>query len=908
MSISDEDDRASEHADVYRRLVEASTDILVRAGLDGRLLYLSPACRALGYEPEELIGQSAADLVHPEDLARFVANLKVLGRGEVDPSADRAHRYRTKSGDWVWLEGNPQLLRDATGRPLEILNAFRDVSARKHAETALAGARAREKVQRDLFENAFHHAPIGTALVSLKGAFLKLNPAFCRIVGYPEAELLRLDFQAITHPDDLDIDLGHVVRLVAGEIPSYQMDKRYLRADGVTVWVRLSVSLVLDAAGQPKHFVSQIEDLTLHREVEERYRLLAEASSDIVLKVGMDDVIQYVSPSVRRYGHDPEAMVGRRGREFIHPEDLKRVLATVAELAAGCDVEATRDRSLRMRTRDGYVWMEGRSALMRDEAGQSVALVSQMRDITERRAAYAALAEAEARFRLMAENATDMIVTTGLDGCITFAAPSSRAITGYDSRELVGMRPLDLTHPEDVAAVRRVFSNVAMGRPGEPVRWRVWHKHDARWVWLESNPSLLHEEAPDEAKLFLDVIRDVTVQVAQETALAEATMAAQAAAAAKGEFLANMSHEIRTPLTAILGFSSLLSAREGLDEIARGHVGRVASAGQALLSIVNDVLDFSKLEAGQYEIKPRPASPVDVAHDALLMFSPQAEAKGLSLEFRSDGEIPDVLELDAERLRQILFNLVGNAIKFTEQGLVQLHLRYDAPLQRLHVAVEDSGGGLTPEQHASLFQRFSQVDASSTRRHGGTGLGLAICKGLVEAMGGEIGVRGAPGQGSTFHFFIDAPQTDAEVAAAPAAGPSLTLDGVRVLVVDDNPMNRTLARAFLEAVGAQVTEAVDGTQALELATALPYDVILLDIRMPGMDGPQTLRRLRGEPGPNVSIPVLAFSADTDLQRYADEDGFDDVVRKPVNAASLIQAISHWTQWEPISEQGDQRRC
>ena len=890
-------ERPAADADVYHRLVEASSDILVRGGLDGRILYVSPACRLLGYEPEELIGQSSAGLLHPEDLARFQATTSVLTAGVIDPRADRVHRYRAKNGDWVWLEGNPQVLRDSAGRPVEIINAFRNVTERKRVEAELAAAQTERQAQRDLFENAFHHAPIGKALVGLKGGFLKLNRAFCEIVGYPEAELLRLDFQAITHPADLDADLGHLARLVAGEIPSYQMDKRYIRKDGTIVWVGLSVSQVYDAAGRAKHFVAQVQDLTARREAEDRYRLLADASTDIVLKVDMDDVIQYISPSVRRYGHEPEEMLGRRGAEFIHQDDLKRVLATVGEVAAGRTIEASRDRSLRMRTREGYVWMEASSTLVRDDAGVPVALVSQMRDVTERRAAYAALAEAEAKFRLMAENATDMIVTTNLEGAVTFAAPSSRAITGYDSSELIGRRPMELTHPDDAAEVLRVFTNVAQGRPGEAVRWRVWHKHEARWVWLESNPSLLHGDRAPEAQMFLDVIRDVTAQVAQEAALAAATIAAEA------EFLANMSHEIRTPLTAILGFTGLLAAREDLDEVSRGHVGKVAGAGQALLSIVNDVLDFSKLEAGHYEIKLRPASPVQVAHDALLMFAPQAEAKGLALEFQADEGVPEALALDPDRLRQILLNLVGNAIKFTEQGLVRLRLRYDTGLERLHVAVQDSGAGLTPQQQAGLFQRFAQVDASSTRRHGGTGLGLAICKGLTEAMGGQIGVTGAPGHGSTFAFFITAPQATAAEGTPAAAGSALTLEGVRVLVVDDNPMNRELARAVLETVGAEVTEAGDGEQALQAARSRPYDVILLDIRMPVLDGPATLRRLRAEPGPNMSIPVLAFSADADLVRHAQEDGFDDIVRKPMNAVGLIQAIARWTQWDPVSDAG-----
>ena len=504
------------------------------------------------------------------------------------------------------------------------------------------------------------------------------------------------------------------------------------------------------------------------------------------------------------------------------------------------------------------------------------------------------LGEAERRYRLMAENVTDVIITTDLRGRTTFVAPSYQSVTGYAPEDLIGRNPAEHAHPDDIPNMMRVFRNIADGQAGESFRWRLRHKLTNEWLWLESNPSLLPGERLGEKPRFLDVIRDVTTQVAQELALALATVEAKSAAAAKSEFLANMSHEIRTPLTAIVGFSGLLSGHAGLDDVARGYAERVASAGNALLALVNDVLDFSKLEAGKVEIKPRPVSPINLARDALLMFTPQAHAKGLSLDFVAEDGIPDYLELDPDRLRQILLNLVGNAVKFTEHGSVRLRVRYE--VDRLHIAVEDTGAGLTKSAKAKLFQRFSQVDGSTTRRFGGTGLGLSICKGLTEAMGGEIGVQSRLGKGSTFRLHIVAPIADAPEMTETGAIALPALDGVRVLVVDDNPFNRELVRAVLEQSGAEITEAENGQQAVLAACAMPYDVILMDVRMPVLDGPAALQRIRSEPGPNRAIPVLAFTADPDLHRFVEIDGFDDVVAKPIRPPSLVQAIARWTEY------------
>jgi PAS domain S-box-containing protein len=513
----------------------------------------------------------------------------------------------------------------------------------------------------ELFENAFHNAPIGLALVGLDGAFLKVNGALCRLVGYAAAQLLSVDFQTITYPDDLNADLELLGRLHAGLIPNYEMEKRYIRGDGSIVPVQLSVSMVSTPDGRPLHFIAQVQDLTARREA--------------------------------------EAALEQNAHELR-------------------------------------------------EAGRAA---------------------------------------------------------------LTAMR------------------------------------------------------------------------------------AAKAAAAAKSEFLANMSHEIRTPLTAIVGFAGLLAARPNLDPVGASHVDRIAAASRTLLSIVNDILDFSRLEVAHVDISPQAVSPAEIAGATLAMFEAQAQAKGLTLDLATEDGLPDFVSVDPDRLRQVLVNLVGNAVKFTATGGVILSLRHEAG--RLHAAVQDTGPGLSIDQQKKLFQRFSQVDATSTRQHGGAGLGLAICKGLTEAMGGQITLKSRRGRGSTFHLQMAAPVAEAPPPAGGDDEPLLNIEGVRVLVVDDNAANRELARIVLCSVGVSVEETCGGEEAVRAALTTPYDIILMDVRMPNVDGWAALRRIRSAIGPNQETPILAFSADTSLApKNRGDYAFDDLVSKPLEPAALVMSVAKWAHF------------
>jgi signal transduction histidine kinase/AmiR/NasT family two-component response regulator len=384
--------------------------------------------------------------------------------------------------------------------------------------------------------------------------------------------------------------------------------------------------------------------------------------------------------------------------------------------------------------------------------------------------------------------------------------------------------------------------------------------------------------------------------------LSVAVLRAEDAAEAKSDFLANMSHEIRTPLTGIIGFSELLNRMTDLPPAATAHVGRIAASGQALLAVVNDILDFSKLETGHVELDPQPFTVDAFFEDTLAMVATQAAAKRLAISLAFEGDIPRVLNADGPRLRQVVLNLLGNAIKFTAQGSVEVTVAHEAATNRLCVAVCDTGCGVPAEKLGRLFQRFSQADSSVTRNHGGTGLGLSICKALVKLMGGEISVASVVGAGSSFTFWVLAPPAALQETEQVA---SVRLDPAgrssRILVVDDLDLNRDLVRTLLEAAGYSVEEAASGLEAVTATRQRPFDLILMDLQMPGMDGFTAARAIRGDASPNSGAPIIALSANVLPEHVAAgaAAGMNGHIGKPINVTELLSVVAAWIEMDPV---------
>ena len=533
-----------------------------------------------------------------------------------------------------------------------------------------------------------------------------------------------------------------------------------------------------------------------------------------------------------------------------------------------------------------------------DENGEVIAIFGISMDVTEARRREAALAESEARLRLLADNVTDIVIWVSAGGRILYVSPSVETL-GYTPDSMVNRASIDFIHPDDHGEATRLLNRVFEDQPTEQdIRGEfrfLTRRGPEHPVWLEGYARAIRDPQGRPRSAVIN-FRDVTGRRELEADLRQAKARAESAAEAKSEFLANMSHEIRTPLTGVIGFSALLSQVADLPGRAATYIRKVIASGEALLAVVNDILDFSKLEAGQVDLDPAPFHVRDFLEEVSDLFAVQADAKGLRLEVRVSETTPEHLLADRSRVQQVLSNLLSNAVKFTETGSVLVHARYEADGERLEISVTDTGVGVPEDQIEKLFQRFTQADGSISRRYGGTGLGLSICRQLTTLMGGSISAASEPGVGSTFTFHIHAPPAEApEPSHVGAEIPDEAGERLQILVVDDLDANRELVRALLEAAGQDVDEAAGGAQAVSMAVRRTYDLILMDLQMPGMDGFATARAIRRLSQENRSTPIVALSANVLPEHVAEAEkaGMNDHIGKPIVPARLIATLNRW---------------
>jgi PAS domain S-box-containing protein len=594
----------------------------------------------------------------------------------------------------------------------------------------------------------------------------------------------------------------------------------------------------------------------------------------------------YAIHGVTRDSYDPNLA---DSAAFIHDDDRKAVFDKV-QWAIAC--KGSYQFQFRLNRAGGelrHVLSKGVCDL--DDDGAVTALIGVFQDVTDQVQSLQEIRRSEAQYRLLAENASDMIMRSDGAGRLTYISPAVEGLTGRRAEDMLGQRWFDFVHPDDSQRVETAKLRQLAGRgvfPAEPIQYRIIDL-EGRELWLEGCPTFALDPDTGDAAGITDVVRDVSARKVAEEALEQARIEAEAAATVKSDFLANMSHELRTPLTAVLGFSALIAESADLSPTNKSYLARISNAGEVLLATVNDILDFSKLESGQVEIKPVACSPAALAAEMMELFALQAADKALEITAGGLDRLPAAVLIDGNRVRQILLNLLGNAVKFTSTGGVRLQADYNAERGDITFAVTDSGPGIASDDADRLFRRFSQVDASTTRRFGGTGLGLAICKGLVDAMGGEIGVETKLGAGSRFWFSLPAPAASGVVALEATAETGAIAPGCRILVAEDNHMNRALVRTVLAGLQVDLTEACDGLEAVDAAQERPFDVILMDLRMPRLDGIAAAQRIRTEEGPNMCVPIIAFSADVTAQLPTGL--FDALVAKPLSATALIQALA-----------------
>jgi PAS domain S-box-containing protein len=880
--------------------------------LDGRFLQVNAAfCRMLGYSPQELLALYWEDLTHPEDLELSRRTFARL-RQEPCRCVEVEKRYLHRGGSVAWGHARMSLVRDAGGIPLYFVVHVEDITDRRRAQEAL-----RESEER--FQEVFEHAPVGVCVAGLDGRYLQVNAAFCRMLGYSQQELLAMAWTEVTHPEDLAAALLRKEQLWEGRAGCVEAERRYLHRGGNVVPARVRISLVRDRAGNPLYSVVHVEDITERRraqealrESEERFRLIADSCPAMMWVTDARGGSQFVNRAYREFcGITAEQVEGDNWQSMLHPDDAPRY---VAEFQRAVREHALFRTETRVRRADGEWRLIGCHAQPRfSPGGEFLGHIAVSADITERKQAEQALRSSEEKFRQLAENIREVFWMMAPQAEeLLYVSPAYEQVWGRSCDSLYRSPAswIEAIHPGDREQFRSLLARQLQGEAVDSV-YRI-RTPDGQEKWIRDRAFPVRDAGGQLIRV-VGIAEEITERKRYEEELIEARRGADAANRAKSCFLANMSHEIRTPMNGVIGMIQLLLETE-LTAEQRHYIAVAESSGRTLLALIDDILDLSKIEARKISLENLSFDLRCTVEEAVQPLRVQAGAKGLDFHVRVSADIPPLLRGDARRLRQVLTNLCGNAIKFTGRGEVTVEAAFEGRsggAATVRFTVADTGIGIRPDQIAPLFSPFTQADASTTRKFGGTGLGLAICKQIVELMGGTIGVDSREGQGSTFWFTaVFEPvsrcrQQPAVERDGPVAGPRGRPDvapGARILVAEDNATNREVAVAQLRKLGYRADAVTNGAEAAEAVRLGGYRLVLMDCAMPVMDGFEATRRIRqtippglaGNPGFS-GIPIVAMTADAmpaDRDRCLRE-GMDDYLAKPVELDRLAEVLAKW---------------
>jgi two-component system, sensor histidine kinase and response regulator len=885
----------------FRTLAKATNDAVWDWDLGTNKVWWSEGVfKLFGYVLEQNEADPAwwLERIHPDDREAVEAFFFEVVRGKELSWVDE-YRFRCADGSYKDVYDRGYVLRDADGRAVRMIGAMLDITARKRAEEALRASERRFRVFVD-------HAADAFLLQDEQARILDVNRQACESLGYTRDELVGttpFDFDPVVTPADLE-DMRR--KLLAGE--TFVFESRHRRKDGTIFPVEIRGQVFWE--GDRWFVVSLARDMTerkraeeLLRESEHRWRGLAEALPQLVWTATADGACDYFSTQWTQHTGVPEGgLLGWRWLDVLHPDDrepTRRLWTASVEGRGPYDVE------YRVRRFDGeYRWFKTRGVPIRDSEGGIFKWFGTCTDITTGKQLEEELRRANERLDLAVRGSNIAIWENDMpDGDPRHGRPYQLNYweqLGYERPDLppdyeTGRASID---PDDLAPVEEAIRSYLAGETSKfEVEFRVRHK-DGSYRWMLTRGVAVRDAAGTPIR-FAGSAVDITDRKVLEVELRRAKEAAEAANRAKDEFLANVSHEIRTPFGAILGMTEL-ALDTPLTDDQRQYLKTVKSAADNLLGIINDLLDFSKIEAGKLELDPAGFSLRAALGDTLRALAVRAHRKGLELIYHVQPDVPDGLVGDAGRLRQVLLNLVGNAIKFTEEGEVMVRVEVasgPAPEGEvgLRFAVRDTGIGIPHDKQGKIFRAFEQEDSSTTRRYGGTGLGLSIAARLVALMGGSITVQSELGRGSTFAFTAKFGRQPHPTEKTPALPPVL-LRGLRVLVVDDNATNRHILEEWLRDWQMSPTAVGDGVAAMDVlwdaaSVGRPYPLVLLDARMPDTDGLALAARIRERAALSAIRIILLTSGDRPGNPARSRElRIDAHLLKPVQQDELLETI------------------
>ena len=845
----------------------------------------------LGYEsPEELIVSitDIASQVHvdPREQEKFANMLEA--HVEV---ANHECRFRHRNGSIVWASVNACVVRGEDGAVLHYKGFATDITARKKVEKEL---KLSERKYRELVENI--NDVVFT--VDLDGRITYLSPSAQHVFS-DAATLIGRNFIEIVDPRDLELVRGAWNDILQNRLQANEY--RLCLGSEKTIWVRTS-SRPAYRDGVLIGVVGVLVDITERKQAEQYLREVLDATNDGIWDYDLvSGKFECSSRWAQMLGFEPGDVddFSCYCRHNIHPDDRARFNKAYMDYVEGRS--SSYEIEFRLRAKSGeYIWIYSRGkALQRDLSGRALRIVGAHTDIHAQKKIEESLRESEERFRSLIESAP-MSVLLVQNGRYIYGNPASARLLGYDSPEpLIGMNALETIAPESLAIVRERMQRIESAADNVPMEMQVLRSDGGRVWCISTSVRALMNNIPTA----IIVGQDISVQKNVEERLIRAKEEADAANRSKSEFLANMSHELRTPLNGIMGMMQLLQTTR-LDEEQKDFVSLAIKSSERLTRLLTDLLDISKIEVGKMDIVDEEFSPRELADSVSELFTVNANARDVTLECVIDPAMPSRLVGGIARLRQILFNLVGNSLKFTEKGVVRLEMTPLTSAQgkelRVLFSVLDTGIGIPDDKLNELFTPFVQVEGIYTRKYQGAGLGLAIVRRLVELMRGHVFLESSLGEGTAVYMVLP---FSLPHGAAVMTEPQKTVEfcqstGLRVLLAEDEPSNQFSVQKILQKAGHTVTLAENGQQAVDLLRDHDFDCILMDIQMPIMDGVEATRMIRTSASTMAkrAIPIIALTAYVmhgDRERFL-RAGMDDYLSKPLNMSDLVRILPKYS--------------
>jgi PAS domain S-box-containing protein len=911
------EDNLRESEELYRAVIEQASEAVLLFDADTKYLLEANAalCNMLGYTAEEIPGLKIYDIVSHEHESIDANIQKVLDNGRHFLGE---RRYRRKDGSSADVEVNVNIILRKGRRT--ICAVSRDVTERKRAEEMLHRAEAK---YRALVEEI--PAITYTAALDDTNTTLYVSPQIKPILGIspedyradPDIWLKRL------HPDDRERVISELEQSREGNRP-FKSEYRLIASDGRIVWFRDDAAAVQDGAGKPLFLQGVMVDITERKNAEAKLKDSERRLADIINFLPDATLVIDKEGYVIAWNHAIEAMTGVLAEQVLYKGDHEHSIPFYGERRQILidlvtkpkealedlypDVKINEDGTLigeayisNLKGREAYL-LESASALY-DCDGNISGAIECMHDVTEHRKSEGDLGEARDYLNKIINLISDPIFVKDEGHRLLLVNDAKCSLIGRPREEILGRADYDFFPKEQVDVFWEKDNEVF--RTGlENINEESVTDDQGLIHTVITKRALYKDKAGD--KFIVGITRDVTDRKKTEDELRRAKDAAEAAVRAKSEFLANMSHEIRTPMNAVIGMTGLLLDTD-LNPDQRECVEIIHGSGEALLSLINDILDYSKIEEGKSELERQPFDLRECIESSIDLVAAGAAEKGLDITCAVDDHVPRNIVGDVTRLRQVLVNLLSNAVKFTESGGVSISVvshQKKNDLLELCFTVRDTGIGIPANRMDRLFKSFSQIDMTTTRKYGGTGLGLAISKRLVDMMGGRIWAESEKGKGSVFWFTIPA-------KAAPEWACSLRLHQpeelpagqpcpLRLLLAEDNIVNQKVALRMLERLGYRADVAANGLEVLQAIRRQPYDVVLMDVQMPEMDGLEAARIIRqslsADEQPKI-IAITAYALQGDREKCI-EAGMDGYISKPIKMEDLVSILS---KYQPLGQ-------